>query len=85
MAGQPQDTVSMSMSLRHTAIVLPLALLYYLYNATSRYNSGPIVKTSNGILQGITGLSRDGRPFYEFLSIPFARPPVGDLRFEVKV
>lgn len=43
------------------------------------------VETGQGKLRGFTSRSRDGRPFYEFLSIPFARPPVGDLRFEVRL
>ena len=42
-----------------------------------------VVETMQGKLRGFTSLSRDGRPFYEFLSVPFALPPVGDLRFEV--
>ena len=44
-----------------------------------------VVDTMQGKLRGFTSWSRDGRPFYEFLSVPFALPPVGDLRFEVRM
>ena len=42
-----------------------------------------ILETNQGILKGETLSSRDGRPYYAFYSIPYAEPPVGDLRFQV--
>ncbi|GAB6028662.1 hypothetical protein CHUAL_004490 [Chamberlinius hualienensis] len=42
----------------------------------------PIVEIAEGQLQGKTGESVFGRPYSAFLSIPFAQPPVGDLRFK---
>lgn len=43
----------------------------------------PIVKTSNGLVRGSIAISRDGKIFHQFLGIPYATPPLGDLRFEV--
>lgn len=45
-----------------------------------------IVDTDNGRIRGIksiTLLKED--PFYAFKGIPYAKPPIGDLRFKVKV
>ncbi|CAG7695636.1 unnamed protein product, partial [Allacma fusca] len=37
--------------------------------------------TASGRVQGVIEVSRDGRDYYTWYKIPFARPPVGDLRF----
>ncbi|KAL3282793.1 hypothetical protein HHI36_005959 [Cryptolaemus montrouzieri] len=44
--------------------------------------SEPIVHTHYGYIRGTTCQSRDGRPFDAYLGIPFAQPPVGELRFK---
>jgi len=43
----------------------------------------PTVQTENGSLKGKVSVSRNGRRFYEYLGIPYAQPPVGELRYEV--
>lgn len=43
----------------------------------------PVVKTSDGHLKGATGTNIDGGRFYSFLGIPYAKPPIGALRFKV--
>lgn len=58
-------------------------ILYY-HDSFGQRVDGPLVKTKQGFVQGITGQSRGGRVFYEYLGIPYAKPPVGDLRFEVR-
>ena len=40
--------------------------------------------TNYGKLKGFTFPSREGNEFYQFLGIPYASPPVGRLRFEVR-
>lgn len=42
-----------------------------------------LLNTSLGLVKGTTMLSRNGTPFYAFLGLPFAEPPVGELRFAV--
>jgi len=44
----------------------------------------PIVKTPNGTLHGKTMATRHGRNIYAFLGIPYAAPPIKELRFKVK-
>jgi hypothetical protein len=44
-------------------------------------NNKPIVETHFGKLQGIAGVSRDGKMFYQFKGIPYAKAPE---RFQVR-
>ena len=41
----------------------------------------PVVTTASGQVEGELCHSSDGRLFYSFDGIPFAKPPVGKLRF----
>lgn len=43
----------------------------------------PIARTKYGLVEGDTGTSRLGRSFLLFKGIPYAAPPVGNLRFKV--
>lgn len=47
--------------------------------------SGEIVRIDDGEVEGTNMTSRLRRPFYAFLRIPFAQPPVGNLRFQAPV
>ncbi|KRT86636.1 hydrolase, partial [Oryctes borbonicus] len=42
----------------------------------------PLIETSNGWLQGTLKKSYAGRTFASFEGVPFAAPPIGELRFE---
>ncbi|CAG7833547.1 unnamed protein product [Allacma fusca] len=42
----------------------------------------PIFKISNGFVQGTIHRSRTGKQYYRFLGIPYAKPPIGHLRFQ---
>lgn len=64
----------------------------YTSNSSSsvRSNSGdrwemeePIVTVEQGKLRGKTGMDYDGRNYYSFQGIPYAKPPLGKLRFKV--
>ncbi|KAF7264194.1 hypothetical protein GWI33_000484 [Rhynchophorus ferrugineus] len=39
------------------------------------------VETKNGIVQGLREQTQSGHMFYSFSGIPFAQPPIGDLRW----
>jgi len=43
-----------------------------------------ILNTSQGALQGTIEKSRADRQFFAFYGIPYAEPPLGELRFEVE-
>ena len=59
-------------------------VLAYFFNVNTRVKiKGKLVNTKSGVVRGIVSQSRDGRDFYEWLGIPYAQPPVGELRFEV--
>ena len=62
--------------------VLTIVLAYY-FSKSGPKKLGQVVETKNGKLQGIISLSRDGREFYEWLGVPYAKPPVRELRFAV--
>ena len=42
-----------------------------------------LVETSYGKLQGLRSRDIEDNEFFSFKGIPYAKPPVGDLRFEV--
>uniref|UniRef100_A0A1Y1LR71 Carboxylesterase type B domain-containing protein n=1 Tax=Photinus pyralis TaxID=7054 RepID=A0A1Y1LR71_PHOPY len=44
--------------------------------------NGPLVNTSLGQIRGFYTTSFEGRTFSAFEGIPYAKPPIGDLRFE---
>jgi len=43
------------------------------------------VKITKGILKGQILKSRNERPYYSFTGIPYAKPPIRKLRFEVSI
>jgi len=43
----------------------------------------PVVRTAKGEIRGRTLKSRNGRDYYSFTGIPYAKPPVDGLRFKV--
>ncbi|XP_030756467.1 pyrethroid hydrolase Ces2e-like [Sitophilus oryzae] len=46
----------------------------------------PIVKISDGLIRGAVGKTvGNGQIFYAYRGIPFAKPPIGDLRFSAPV
>nr|CAD7256157.1 unnamed protein product [Timema shepardi] len=66
-----------------TRVVLTYVLLTILCLRPSQASSqdSPLVTIAQGSLIGSVMTSHCGRKFYTFQSIPYARPPVGDLRF----
>jgi len=43
------------------------------------------VRIADGFLKGQALQSRDGRIYYSYTGIPYAKPPIGELRFKVLI
>lgn len=41
----------------------------------------PVILTKEGPVQGVLKVSREGKPFWSFLGIPYGEPPVGSQKF----
>ncbi|XP_067659462.1 cocaine esterase-like [Haliotis asinina] len=41
----------------------------------------PVINSTWGYIQGVERTSREGQPYFGYYGIPYAKPPVGDLRF----
>nr|XP_003704957.1 PREDICTED: venom carboxylesterase-6-like [Megachile rotundata]XP_012144469.1 PREDICTED: venom carboxylesterase-6-like [Megachile rotundata] len=54
----------------------------YLFGLVTSKDHEPVVKIKNGTLSGTIMKSRNGREFAAFRGIPFALPPLGELRFQ---
>lgn len=61
------------------AVLVALSVVSY-----SSANSDRKVAIGQGILNGKEVETRSGRKVFGFLGIPYAAPPVGDLRFKVR-
>lgn len=80
----PSSNASPSSPAAVAVMAVALSLATYLYNSYIRFHNGePVISTSVGRLQGNFAKSREGRTYYEFLGVPYAEPPLGNLRFEV--
>lgn len=72
-------------SLVHCTLVAIVAVIAYVYlNEFFVYLGEPVyVNSVYGKLKGRISQVRGGRQIYSFTSIPYAKAPVEDLRFEV--
>lgn len=41
------------------------------------------LQLAKGTIKGKMLTSRDGRPYYSYTGVPYAKPPIGELRFKV--
>ena len=61
-----------------------LSVLYVIFVTSYAQVLGPIVEISSGSIQGeIVATHYDNVNVHSFQGIPFATPPLGELRFEV--
>lgn len=67
------------------SLILIFALVLLTCSLSSATCTEPLVNTGLGWVQGANSTSRGGRPFAQFLGIPYAKAPTGSLRFKVSV
>ncbi|KAK9719056.1 Carboxylesterase family [Popillia japonica] len=61
----------------------PLLFAFVTFNLVIAQD--PLIEISQGVLRGFPLRNRDGGTFYGFRSIPYAQPPIGDLRFKAPI
>ena len=59
-----------------------LVLLAWATASNAYIESGPIAKTTSGVLLGQTITLSNNAQVYRFLGVPYAQPPLGPNRFE---
>ena len=60
-----------------------LAACVFLSQVLCDQEDNPIVSISNGKVKGVREKSYSAREYFGFHSVPYAKPPVGELRFNV--
>ena len=58
-----------------------ISILFVISRAIAQ--EGPIVETTYGSVQGVNINLENGTIIQSYMAIPYAMPPLGDLRFEV--
>ena len=74
---------SKQQEMKQFTAVLSLILVAVLLTDGNGGRTGRIIDTSTGKVRGAVSLSRQHREFYSWRGIPYAEPPVGNLRFAV--
>jgi len=71
---------------REALMAVSFSLVTVLYSSLfgAPAQQSPTVYIDTGWVQGQVYKSREGRNYFQFLGLPYAQPPVGSLRFEVK-
>lgn len=64
-----------------TKMLLKLYFLAAVVVAATAQDFNPVVRVSQGLIQGSWKVSTKGRPYASFQGVPYARPPIGKYRF----
>lgn len=61
------------------SVGLSFGVIWTIYSLSA--SASPKTHISEGVVSGVYMESHGGRPISAFLGIPYAEPPIGDLRF----
>lgn len=76
--------MSLKSCLRHALPTLAVLAAWRWARAPDADPAGPLVRVEQGVLLGAHRFThRDAIPYFSFQGVPYARPPVGELRFKV--
>lgn len=71
------------MNLEHILKLWAHLLCFFFILTLTKSEDTALVTTIYGPVFGSVETSKNGRPFNSFRGIPYASPPIGDLRFRV--
>lgn len=69
--------------LRYLLVVILLNIQYF--SGYCDEVSDPVVTIEQGSLKGKIQSGVNGQKYYSYQGIPYAEPPIGELRFQVKI
>lgn len=76
---------SFSVSAFMTFAVIMIAVVCYMW-IYGKHVEYKIVKTKNGLVRGFRDTTMNGKvDYYAFKGIPYAKSPIGELRFKVRI
>lgn len=69
--------------MKGVAVIVKMVLVGMMAARWAAAEDVPLVDTEHGRISGIVERSMEGQQFYSFYGIPYAKPPLGKLRFKV--
>ncbi|XP_068899696.1 carboxylic ester hydrolase-like isoform X1 [Tenebrio molitor] len=74
------------MSIFAISLVISILIIFSLVDVEEKQSTGgTLVRLPNGLIKGRISLTTTKRPYWAFQKVPFASPPVGNLRFRPPV
>lgn len=65
------------------SVLVNILLNFFYFYCNCDQISEPVVVTKQGAVQGKIDNGVNGQNFFSFQGIPYAEPPIGELRFKV--
>lgn len=67
-------------------VFITIAIIFQLQYFANALNEYKVINTEYGSIRGKRVLTLfDEKPYYSYRGVPYARPPINELRFKVKL